>query len=101
MNKRELATLIAQKGNCTKKDADMILSAFCAVLTEKLTEGEPVQLVGIGTFSVRNRAPRMARNPRTGAAIQLPAARIPVFKPGKMLRDSVNRRVEKIDCVNA
>lgn len=94
MNKKELALLLSQRNGCTQKEAGQFLDTFCAVLAEKLAEGEPVQLMGTGTFSVRERAFRMARNPRTNTLIEVPASKVPVFKPGKALKDRINGRHE-------
>ncbi len=73
----------------TKKDADKAVTAFIDTVTEALVEGRKVQLIGFGTFEVRERAARKGRNPQTGEEIEIPASKIPAFKAGKSLKDSV------------
>ena len=94
MNKKELVLLLSQRNGCTQKEAGQFLDTFCAVLAEKLAEGEAVQLMGTGTFLVRERPARMARNPKTNAVVEVPASKAPVFKPGKALKERVNGRHE-------
>ena len=89
MNKAELISKVAEKTDLTKKDAEKAVSAVLASIEEAMTKGEKVQLVGFGTFEIRERAARKGRNPQTGAEISIAAARVPVFKAGKALRDSV------------
>ena len=90
MNKTELVSLIAEKADITKKDAEKTLVAVLDSIEETLVKGDKVQLVGFGTFEVRERAARTGRNPQTGADITIPAARVPAFKPGKALKDAVS-----------
>ncbi|MFK5950440.1 MAG: HU family DNA-binding protein [Methylococcales bacterium] len=90
MNKSELIDAIADKSELTKADAGRALDGFLASVTEALTNGDPVALVGFGTFSVKERAERKGRNPQTGAEITIKAAKIPSFKAGKTLKDAVN-----------
>ena len=90
MNKAELITAIADKASISKKDAEATASAFVEVITEALTNGDKVQIVGFGSFEVKDRPARTARNPRTGEELQVPASKAPVFKAGKALKDSVN-----------
>ncbi len=90
MNKAELVTALAQKAGLTKKDADKALAAFVEVVTDALKEGEKVQIVGFGTFDVKERPARTARNPRTGEEIKIDASKTASFKVGKALKDSVN-----------
>jgi len=92
MNKKDLTLLIARKNGCTQKEAGQFLDTFCTVLAETLAEGEYIQLVGTGTFSVRERPSRTARNPRTNTVVEVPASKAPVFKPGKALKDLINGR---------
>lgn len=94
MNRKDFVLLIAQRSGCTKKEAGQFLDTFCAVLAERLAAGDRIQLLGTGTFSVRERPARMARNPKTKAMVELPASQVPVFKPGKALKDRVNGRHE-------
>ncbi|MGQ9557885.1 MAG: HU family DNA-binding protein [Desulfurispora sp.] len=90
MNKADLISQVAEKAEMTKKDAEKAVSAVLASIEEALVRGEKVQLVGFGTFEIRERAPRKGRNPQTGEEIDIAAARVPVFKPGKVLRDAVS-----------
>ncbi|HWQ77128.1 MAG TPA: HU family DNA-binding protein [Syntrophomonas sp.] len=90
MNKTELIGEVAQKANVTKKDADKIVSAFFATIENALKDGDKVQLVGFGTFEVRERQARKGRNPQTGQEISIPATRVPAFKAGKALKNAVD-----------
>ncbi|MBQ4543699.1 MAG: HU family DNA-binding protein [Clostridia bacterium] len=89
MNRQELIASIAEKSGITKKDAETVLSATIASITEALKKGDKVQLVGFGTFEIRERAARTGRNPATGAEIKIAAAKTPAFKAGKALKDAV------------
>jgi len=89
MNKADLISKVAEKTDFTKKDAEKAVSAILASIEEALSAGEKVQLVGFGTFEIRNRAARKGRNPQTGQEIKIAAAKVPVFKAGKALRDAV------------
>ena len=91
LKKVELINTIAEKGDMTKKDAEKALSAVLESIEEVLVAGEKIQLVGFGTFEVRERAARVGKNPRTNEEIEIPAAKIPAFKAGKMLKDKVNQ----------
>jgi len=88
MNKADLVSMIAAKSNLTKKDSESALNAFVETVQGALKKGEKIQLVGFGTFEVRNRAARSGINPRTKQAIKIPASKAPVFKAGKALKDS-------------
>ena len=90
MNKSELVDAIASGADISKASAGRALDSMVNAITESLTKGDPVALVGFGTFSVKDRAARQGRNPQTGATIQIPAARVPGFKAGKGLKDAVN-----------
>ena len=92
MNKSDLIAAIAAKTGETKKDAEATLNAFVDVVSESLTKGEKVQLVGFGSFEVRKRAARKGRNPQTKEEIKIPASKAPVFKAGKALKDLVNKK---------
>ena len=92
MNKAQLVGKIAGKSGLTKKDAEKALNAFVASVQEALVKKEKVQLIGFGTFEVKERAARMGRNPQTGAAIKIAASKSPVFKVGKALKDAVNKK---------
>ncbi|WP_347489687.1 HU family DNA-binding protein [Desulfoscipio sp. XC116] len=89
MNKAELIASVAEKSELTKKDAEKAVGAVLASIEEALAGGDKVQLVGFGTFEIRERAARKGRNPQTGEEINIAAARVPVFKAGKALRETV------------
>ena len=91
MNRAELTAAIVKKTGFTKKDAEKALGTVTEVIAEALAAGEKVQVVGFGSFEVRNRPARVARNPRTGEQIEIAASKAPVFKAGKALKDSVNK----------
>ncbi|NYT46946.1 MAG: HU family DNA-binding protein [Candidatus Methanofishera endochildressiae] len=90
MNKSELIDAMADASELTKADAGRALDAFMSSVTGALKSGDSVALVGFGTFAVKDRAERKGRNPQTGAEITIKAAKIPSFKAGKGLKDSVN-----------
>ena len=90
MNKSDLIAAMAAKTGETKKSAETFVNAFTEAVTEALTKGDKVQLVGFGSFEVRERAARKGRNPQTKAEIRIPASKAPVFKAGKALKDLVN-----------
>ena len=90
MNKSELIDAIAASADIPKAQAGRALDAVIETVTNALSENEQVVLVGFGTFSVKERAARSGRNPQTGQPIDIPAARIPNFKAGKALKDTVN-----------
>src|SRR5574344_2240465 len=92
MNKAELIAKIAEESKLTKKVAEAALDAFVVSVEDTLKKGEKVQLVGFGTFEVRQRAARKGRNPQTKAEIKIPASKAPVFKAGKALKDLVNKK---------
>ena len=89
MNKAELINAVAAKTEVSKKDAEAVIAATLDAITAALQEGDKVQLVGFGSFEVKKRAERIGRNPKTKEAIQIPASKVPVFKAGKALKDSV------------
>lgn len=89
MNKSELIAAVAEEANLSKKDADAAVSAVFDAVTAALKKGDKVQLVGFGTFEVRERAAKQGRNPKTGASMTIPASKVPAFKAGKALKDSV------------
>ncbi len=89
MNKNEFVAAIAEKSGLTKKDAEAALNAYIEVVTDALKAGDSVQLIGFGTFEVRERAALQGRNPHTGEAIEIAAAKAPAFKPGKALKDAI------------
>mgnify|MGYP005759197973 CR=1 FL=1 len=89
MNKQELVTSVAEKAGLTKKDAEKAINAMIESIKGALKNNDKVALVGFGTFEVRERAERTGRNPQTGEPIKIEAGKVPVFKPGKELKDSV------------
>ena len=90
MNKSDLIAHVATKTGLSKKESAAALDATLAAITEALAKGDSLTLVGFGTFAVSERPAREGINPQTKAAIQIKAARIPKFRPGKALRDSIN-----------
>ena len=90
MNKSELIDAIADEADLSKASAGRALDAALGALGRSLRQSDPVVLVGFGTFTVRDRAARMGRNPQTGAPIHINASRAPAFKAGKALKDSLN-----------
>ncbi|MBT8148691.1 MAG: HU family DNA-binding protein [Pseudomonadales bacterium] len=90
MNKSELIDAIALSADISKAAAGRALDATLEAIAENLREGEPINLVGFGTFQVKDRAARAGRNPQTGETIQIKASRVPGFKAGKALKDAVN-----------
>ena len=90
MTKGDLIASIAKQAGLTKADSERALNAFLDSVKKELKKGKSVGLVGFGTFSVSKRKARMGRNPQTGKAIKIPAAKVPKFKAGKGLKDTVN-----------
>jgi len=90
VNKSELIDAIATNADLPKASAGRALDAMLDAVTSTMQKGESVSLVGFGTFTVKERAARTGRNPQTGAEIQIAAAKVPSFKPGKGLKDAVN-----------
>jgi DNA-binding protein HU-beta len=90
MNKGDLIESVAGSAGISKADAGRAVDAFIGSITGALKGGNQVSLVGFGTFTVKRRAARMGRNPRTGDAIQIKASNVPGFKAGKALKDAVN-----------
>lgn len=89
MTKADLVNAMAEKAGLSKADAEKALKAFTDTITGALKKGDKVALVGFGTFSIGQRAARTGKNPQTGAQINIPAAKVPKFKAGKALKDSV------------
>lgn len=90
-NKNELVAKVATKAELTKVDAASAVDAFIEAVIEELADSGEVRLVGFGTFTVAKRKATQGRNPRTGAVIKIPASKQPKFKPGKALKDAVNK----------
>ena len=92
MNKAELIDAIAAKTGSSKKAAELSLNAIVDTISGELKKKGKVQLVGFGTFETRKRAARKGRNPQTGEEIKIAASTVPVFKAGKALKDTVNKK---------
>lgn len=90
MNKSDLIAAVAAKTGDTKKNAEASINALIDVIAESLKDGEKIQVVGFGSFEVRERAERKGRNPQTGKEMKIAAKKAPVFKAGKALKDAVN-----------
>jgi len=90
MNKKEMIERLAQKTGMTKADSQKALEGVLDVVFEELRSGNSISLTGFGTFTVAERKPRTGRNPQTGAEINIPAAKVPKFKPGKKLKEAVS-----------
>ena len=91
MNKAELINAVAEKAGLSKKDTETVVNATIDVIAGALADGDKVQLVGFGAFEVKSRAERTGRNPKTKEEIKIPASKVPVFKPGKALKDAVSK----------
>lgn len=89
MNKTEFVAAIAEKAELSKKDAEKALNAFIATVTDELKKGNKVQMVGFGTFEVKNRPARTGRNPQTKQTIQIPASKAPAFKAGQGFKNAI------------
>ena len=90
MNKTELVAAMAKDTNLSKKDVEDVLKSFVDVVSQELKNGGKIQLVGFGTFEVRERAAREGRNPQNGKTITIAASKSPAFKAGKGLKEQVN-----------
>lgn len=91
MNKQELAIALTEKTQLTKTAAERLITVFTDTIGEALANGEKVQLIGFGTFETRERGARDARNPLTGETLKIAAKTVPAFKPGKALKEAVNK----------
>lgn len=91
MTKADLVNIIAEKGEYSKKDAEKALSTVIDSITEALSQGEKISLVGFGTFEVRDRAAKEAINPLTKQPVHVPAKKVPAFKAGKALKEAVDK----------
>ena len=91
MNKIELIAIAAEKSGVSKKDAERVLNAAIDAVSVSVAKGERVQISGFGTFEAKERNPRIGRNPQTKQAIEIPATRVPTFKPSKNLKDMVGK----------
>lgn len=91
MTKSDLITTVAESAGLTKKDTEKVVSGLLAAITNALVSGDKVQIVGFGTFEVRDRKEREGRNPSNGKPMIIPASRVPAFKAGKSLKDAVSK----------
>lgn len=91
MNKTEFVAAIAEKAGLSKKDADKAVSALIETVTDALKNGDKIQLVGFGTFEVRERPERTGRNPRTNETITIPATKVPAFKAGQGFKAAISK----------
>ncbi|AAU23941.1 non-specific DNA-binding protein Hbs [Bacillus sp. GM2] len=89
MNKTELINAVAEASELSKKDATKAVDSVFDTILDALKNGEKIQLIGFGNFEVRERSARKGRNPQTGEEIEIPASKVPAFKPGKALKDAV------------
>ncbi|KOO44089.1 HU family DNA-binding protein [Priestia koreensis] len=89
MNKTDLINAVSEASELSKKDATKAVDAVFESILDALKDGDKVQLIGFGNFEVRERAARKGRNPQTGEEIEIPASKVPAFKPGKALKDAV------------
>ncbi|HKB69203.1 MAG TPA: integration host factor subunit beta [Thermoanaerobaculia bacterium] len=91
MTKAELIERVLTAADLNKKEAEAAVEAFFDSIIQSLREGEKIELRGFGSFRLRSRGARVGRNPKTGEKVQVPAKRIPYFKPGKELKELINR----------
>lgn len=91
MNKTELIAVCADRSGLSKKDSERVLNAAIDAITAALVSGEKVQISGFGIFETKNREARVGRNPHTKESIEIPATRVPGFKPSKALKDTVSK----------
>lgn len=90
MNKEEMVGALSQKARLTRKDSETAIDAVFEIITDALSNGDKVQIVGFGVFEVKDRAPRVGRNPKSNVPVNIPARKMPVFKPGKPLKEAVD-----------
>ena len=94
MTKADLVEKVAREADMTKKDAEQLVEIIFDSIIETLNSGEKIELRGFGSFRVRERNSRKGRNPKTGAKVDVPSKKIPYFKPGKELKELINREDE-------
>ena len=92
MTKADLVKKIAREAEMTKKDAEQLVEIIFESIVGSLNKGEKIELRGFGSFRVRERDARKGRNPKTGAAVNIPAKRVAYFKPGKELKELINEK---------
>jgi DNA-binding protein HU-beta len=100
MNKAQLLEKVSKKTNLTKVQSEIIIDATLDIIRRTVSKGEEVKLVGFGTFSQLNRRARNGRNPKTGASVSVPEAKVPRFKPGKEFKDLVASQEKDMDKFN-
>lgn len=91
MTKADLVEKVATEAEMTKKDAEQLVEIIFESIIDSLNKGEKIELRGFGSFRVRERNARQGRNPKTGASVKIPAKRVAYFKPGKELKDIINK----------
>src|ERR1700752_907782 len=94
MTKADLVEEVTQLGDLTRRDGEMIVDTIFDSVIHALKTGDKIEIRGFGSFRIRQRKPRIGRNPKTGAKVEVPAKRVPYFKPSKELRDLVNPKAE-------
>jgi integration host factor subunit beta len=94
MTKADLVEQVAKEAEMTKKDAEQLVEIIFDSITDSLNKGEKIELRGFGSFRLRKREPRKGRNPKTGDKVDVPPKKVPYFKPGKELKDLINREAE-------
>jgi DNA-binding protein HU-beta len=92
MTKTELIGVVAEKTEFTKKNAEIAVNAVISAITDSLSKGEKVSIVGFGTFEVRDRKAKQVKNPQTGKMMTAPASKAPAFKAGQALKNAVNKK---------
>ncbi len=91
MNKEDIVISLSKKTGFIRRDAETAFDSVFQIITDALSAGEKVQIVGFGTFEVKDRAPRVGRNPRANTPVMIPACKSPVFKAGKLLKEAVDK----------
>jgi integration host factor subunit beta len=94
MTKADLVEEVTQLGDLTRRDGEVIVDTIFDSVIQALKSGDKIEIRGFGSFRIRQRKPRIGRNPKTGAKVEVPAKRVPYFKPSKELRDLVNPKLE-------
>lgn len=91
MNKEEMVTALSQRTGFTRRDSEAALNGVLNIISDELVSGQKVQIVGFGTFEVKNRAPRTGRNPKKNLPVKIPARKVPYFTPGSALKSVVDK----------
>lgn len=90
MNKEEMVAALSQRTGFTRRDSETALNGVLNIISDELVSGQKVQLIGFGTFEVKNRAPRTGRNPKKNLPVKIPARKVPYFTPGAVLKSAVD-----------